>query len=645
MKKFYFLFFIAAFFSSALQAQTLFTYGGSAVDKQEFLRAYNKNKNPVTDKEKSLREYLDLYIKFKLKVKAAREQKLDTLPQLVSDLEAFRSQIAETYMNNENEVNRLVNEAFDRSQKDLHVFHFFAAVDNNMIPADTLKAFQAMQHAEEEFRKGNRDIERAANSLSAAYVPVKASDMGYITGFSLPYEIENLLYGLKTGEVSKPYRTAKGWHAFILSGERKSPGKWRVAQILLAFTPGSTDNNAVKKKADSIHSLLLKGADFAEMAKSVSDDKMTYMTGGEMPEFGTGRYDPSFENEVFKLNKDGEIGQPFATAFGFHIIKRIKQTPTPADRNDPDFRSDLKQKVLQDSRVNIARDIFLKDITQQVGLKKLNGVKEADLYRYADSVSANPDAPISKKISIYDKPLFTIGKKSYNGNGWLSFVRDYKSAPGIYKGESYPVLFDKYINTSILDYYRRNLESFNPDFHYQIEEFRDGNVLFEIMERNVWSPAGNDSAGLAKLYNEKKAQYQWGPSASIIVFNCTSKALADEAIVSIKNGKDWKKIVEENNNLIQADSGRYEISQIPMEQNIVPAEGLITKPVVNTLDGSSSFIKFIKLFPAGEQRNFEEARGLLINDYQAVMEERWVNSLKKKYPVKVNEEVFRSLIR
>lgn len=644
MKKIYFLFFIAAFFTSALQAQTLFTYGGTAVDKQEFLRAYNKNKNPVSDKEKSLREYLDLYIKFKLKVKAARELKLDTLPQLKSDLEGFKSQIAETYMNNENEVNRLVNEAFDRSQKDLHVFHFFAAVDNNMIPADTLKAFQAMQHVDEEFRKGNHDIEKAAGSLSASYVPVKASDMGYITAFSLPYEIENILYGLKPGEASKPYRTAKGWHAFMLSDERKSPGKWRVAQILLAFSPGSTDNNMMKKKADSIHSLLAKGADFSEMAKSVSDDKMTYMTGGEIPEFGTGRYDPSFENEVFKLKKDGEIGQPFATSFGFHIIKRIKQTPTPADPNDPDFRPALKQKVLQDNRVNVARDIFLRDITKQVGLKKLNAVKEVDLYRFADSVSANPDAPISKKIPIYDKPLFTIGKSSFNGNGWLSFVRDYKSAPGIYKGESYPVLFDKYINTSVLEYYRRNLESFSPDYHYQIEEFRDGNVLFEIMERYVWGPASNDSAGLAKLYNEKKAQYQWGRSASVIVFNCTNKELADEAIAAVTNGKDWKKLVEEKNNLVMADSGRYEISQIPMESNVIPAEGLITKPVINTFDGSTSFIKFIKLFSAGEQRNFEDSRGLLINDYQAVIEERWINSLKKKYPVKVNEEVFRSLL-
>jgi len=337
MKKCCFLFLITACFSSALHAQTLFTYGGSAVDKQEFLRAYNKNKNPVADKERSLREYLDLYIKFKLKVKAAREMKLDTLPQLVSDLEAFRTQIAESYMNNENEVNRLVNEAFDRSQKDLHVFHFFAAVENNMIPADTLKAFQAMQQVEEEFRKSNRDMERAAANLSAAYVPVKASDMGYITAFSLPYDIENLLYGLKPGAASKPYRTAKGWHAFILSGERKSPGRWRVAQILLAFSPGSTDNNAIKKKADSIHSLLLKGADFAEMAKSVSDDKMTYMTGGEMPEFGTGRYDPSFEQEVFKLDKDGEISQPFATAFGFHLKKSNQQTPPPAQRQYPRY--------------------------------------------------------------------------------------------------------------------------------------------------------------------------------------------------------------------------------------------------------------------------------------------------------------------
>src|SRR5438445_12539832 len=114
---------------SALFSQTLFTYGNTAVDKEEFLRAYNKNKNLTDDKEKAMREYLELYSKFKLKVRAAKDMRLDTLPQLTSDLENFRSQVNETYMNNDEALNSLVDEAFDRSQKDLHVIHFFTALD------------------------------------------------------------------------------------------------------------------------------------------------------------------------------------------------------------------------------------------------------------------------------------------------------------------------------------------------------------------------------------------------------------------------------------------------------------------------------------------------------------------------------------
>src|SRR4249919_1053617 len=114
-----------AFNFSALFSQTLFTYGNSAVSKDEFLRAYNKNKSTTDDKEKALREYLDLYAKFKLKVKAAEDMKLDTLPQLKSDLENFRNQVDETYMTNDEAVDKLVDEAFLRAQKDLHVIHFF----------------------------------------------------------------------------------------------------------------------------------------------------------------------------------------------------------------------------------------------------------------------------------------------------------------------------------------------------------------------------------------------------------------------------------------------------------------------------------------------------------------------------------------
>ncbi|MBK7434863.1 MAG: peptidylprolyl isomerase [Chitinophagaceae bacterium] len=264
------------------------------MDKAEFQRAYNKNKTPVTDKERSLRDYLDLYIRFKLKVKSAKDLKLDTLPQLRSDLESFRGQIEESYMNNEPAVNRLVDEAFDRSQKDLHLFHFFIPVDSAMKPGDTLKAYLAAQEIPSQLRSSNNNVAQVAGNLTAKYVLVKGNDLGFITVFSLPYAYENLAYGLRTGETSKPYRTSKGWHVFYLAGERKSAGRWRIAQILFSFPPGEPNANteALKRRADSVHDLIAHGEDFAKLAGYYSDDKMTYMTGGEMPEFGTGKYDP-----------------------------------------------------------------------------------------------------------------------------------------------------------------------------------------------------------------------------------------------------------------------------------------------------------------------------------------------------------------
>ncbi len=115
MKNFFVLF-VLSFIVSATFSQTLFTYATQGLSRDEFLRAYNKNKISSADKSTALREYLDLYIRFKLKVKAAYDMHLDTLPALKNDLINFRTQIAESYLYDEKEVNELVEEAFIRSQ-------------------------------------------------------------------------------------------------------------------------------------------------------------------------------------------------------------------------------------------------------------------------------------------------------------------------------------------------------------------------------------------------------------------------------------------------------------------------------------------------------------------------------------------------
>ena len=645
MKKFFLLFAFAGL-TCGVFSQTLFTYGNTVVDKDEFIRAYNKNKTPVNDKEKALREYLDLYIKFKLKVKAAQDLKLDTLPQLIYDAQSFRGQIEESYLNNDKAVNNLLAEAFNRSQKDRHVLHFFVPVDVKLIPEDTLKAYQAISVFYTSVAAGKTDY---AKLTEAEPVKIKQSDLGFITAFTLPYEYETIIYNLLPGQVSKPHRTKNGWHIFKVIDERKAAGKWKIAQILFSLPPDTNpgDNKLFEKRADSVYQLLQKGADFGKLARQFSDDKITYGNGGEMPEFGTGKFDLAFENEIFKLKRDGEISKPFLTPYGYHIVKRLSQIPVSADISDMAFQFELKQKVQQDARINNARDLFVKDVLKQINFKKTGAVADADLFRYADSVIAKPNS-VTVNTAIYpisNKVIYSFAKTKITGKDWLDFIRNYKGSGELYQGETNAALSEKFISTTIMDYYKKHLEEYNTDFRYQMEEFKDGNVLFEIMERNIWGKAANDVGGLQKYYTENKSRYLWAASANIVLFNCTTKTIADEARVALKNGKDWKKIAEDANNNIQADSGRFELSQIPVTIDSKSAEGYITETIINPVDGTASFAKLIKHYDANLQRNFDEARGLVINDYQNILEEKWISDLKKKYPVKVNEPVFQSLLR
>lgn len=645
MKRFYLLF-VFAVFTSAVFSQTLFSYGNSSVDKEEFIRAYNKNKNPVNDKEKSLREYLDLYIKFKLKVAAALELQLDTLPQLKYDAQSFRSQIEESYLNNEKAVNDLLTEAFSRSQKDLHVLHFFVPVEPKSSPDDTLKAYKSITAYHTSLAAGKTDYSKLSE-----FQPVKInhSDLGFITVFTLPYEYENIIYNLKVGQVSKPYRSKNGWHIFKVIDERKAVGKWKVAQILLSLPPEVQpgDNKVYEKRADSIYQLLQKGADFGILARQFSDDKITYANGGELPEFGSGKFEPGFEAEVLKLTRDGEISKPFLTQYGYHIVKRLSQTPVSTDKTDLAFQFELKQKIQQDARINSARELFEKEILKQINFKKTGAVSDAELYRYADSVIAKPDSETGNLViyPISNKIIYTFAKTKITGKDWLDFIRNYKGSGELYRGETNAALQEKFISATTMDYYKKHLEDYNADFRYQMQEFKDGNVLFEIMERNIWGKAANNTEGLQKHYNENKSKYIWAASANIILFNCRNKIIADEARAALINGKDWKKIVEEANNDIQADSGRFELSQIPVSIDSKSAAGYITKTTVNPGDGTAGFAKLVNQYNAGLQRSFDEARGLVINDYQNIMEEKWITELKKKYPVKVNEAVFQSLLK
>jgi peptidyl-prolyl cis-trans isomerase SurA len=622
-------------------SQTLFTYGNHSVKADEFLTAFNKNKTTSTDSVQALRDYLDLYIKFKLKVQAAKDMRFDTLPSMKADVQNFRSQVQDNFLDDEKEVNRLVNEAFDRSQKDIHVVYYF--VNNNQI-SDSVNELKPIENFAKELRSSEKNEAAIfAKANANTDIKIQKSDVGYITVFSLPYIFENIVYSLKPGESSLPVATKKGCYVFKNAGERKAVGKITIAQILFAVPEGlDQQRSATKKLADSVYNALKNGSDFATLAKQFSDDKNTYLNGGIMPEFGTAKYDSVFENHAFSLKKDGEISKPFETKFGYHIIKRISATPIPDTKTDEAFANRLKQQVMKDGRIQVAKDKFLKEILPVIGYKK-NNVSEEDLWRVSDS-SLLRNKNITAGNVNENTALFTFNDhKTVKVADWILYLKN-SNAVVTNDRSSYKQLFPQFVKASAFSNYASRLQNYNVAFKKQVEEFKEGNMLFEIMQQKVWNKASEDTSGLIKYYNAHKQKYFWTNSADAIIFSCANKTVADNAIAQLRRRKTWREVVANDPTQIQADSGRYELGAIPVIDRTIFRDGLITLPVINKNDGTAVFAQIIKVYPDNEPKNFQDARGMVINDYQNYLEAKWVAELKKKYPVKINEKVFDSLL-
>ena len=642
MKKLVLLFALLCKFSPG-DCQALFSFGNNTVTKDEFLKAYNKNNTTAGDNAQAMRDYLALYIKFRLKVQAAKDLRIDTLSTVKTDLHDFRIKIEDNYLNDNIKVNALLDEAFSRSQKDIHVLHFF--VPEGTLSTDSMKPLQAIKEVDAQLKASKKSVREILAGVNKDGVVVEYSDAGFITVFSLPYEYENIIYGLKPGQSSIPYHSRKGWHIFKNVEERPAVGKVKLAQILLAVPEGSkTEELEVKKLADSIYDELEKGADFGILAKEYSDDRMTYEEGGVMPEFGVSKYGGDFAEMAFSLHKDEELSRPFKTAFGYHIIKRIAASPVPATKNDDTFMFNLKKEVLNDSRIDVARQQFVAAILPKTGFKK-GAVDETDLWRVSDSsLLANRNitsGQVDEKTILF----------SYNDNSkvnvadWILFLRNSNKTQPAHLHETYKKLFFDFIAASATRNYSARLQYFNEDFKDQLDEFKEGNMLFEVMEREVWSKAFADSAGLRDYYNSHKEKYWWETAAEAIIFSCANRDVAKKAMEELGNGKSWREVMSNNISQVQADSGRYELGQIPVAGRTNFTEGLITAPVVNENDGTAIFAKILKLYPGRQPRNFEEARGLAINDYQTFLEEKWIEQLKKQYPIKISEKVFTSLLK
>lgn len=620
----------------ATQAQTLFTYGKYTATVPEFLKAFEKNNAVTGNKANAKKEYLDLYINSRLKIRQAYDRGYDTTPALLTEISNLRSQVIDNYLTDQNVIDKLSSEAFVRSQKDIHATHIFIAFSNTNGTLDTTQAYKKLQEVLTQLK--TQDFGTVAAKYSDdPTAKTNKGDLGFVTVFTLPYSLENLLYNTATGKYSPVYTSAAGYHIVKNVAERKALGVVKAQQILLAFPPDATtaDKNAIAKTADSLYNAIRKGSDFLSLLQTFSNDYVSASAGGTMPDIGVGRYHPIFEDVLFSLKKDNDVSKPFLTEHGWHIVKRVGAKPIITSADNKENADALRQKVLYDDRWKTSRN-HIYTAVEKSGKYKKNNYNTTALWNYSDSALYLKPAGVSNWDVNTNTVLFSIDNNNFTADDWINYAQAYRSLAS-QGATAYSNILQEYTKQSMYNYYRDHLEDFNPEFKAQMDEFTEGNMFFEIMQQEVWNKSQNDTAQLLALYNSNPAKYNWNKSADAVVFFCNDAATAKTLHAQIKsNPAKWKTYVSAVNEKVVADSARYELDQIPGFKNTATAKTL--SPLnTNSQDNATTFSYVFKVYNTPTPRTYNEAKGLVISDYQTQLEAAWLKDLKQNYPVTLNE--------
>ncbi len=640
---------------TATNAQTLFTFGNTPVSKEDFLRVYEKNSiNKKPDfSEAALKEYLDLYSLFRMKVKEAELQHLDTLSSIQYELDNYRKQLAKNYLTDDKVINKLIQEAYDRMKEEVHVAHILVMVPQMANGGDTVAAYNKIDSLYSVLSKGKADFATLAKEYSDDRgTRETGGDLGYITALQTIYPFENAAYNTPVGKISKPFRTQFGYHIVKVLDRRPARGEVKVAQILIEVkkSQGEEGLKTAEKRTDSVMAALKKGASFTAMVKKYSDDKFSVNDDGVLAPISVGKVTPEFEEAAFSLKKPGDLAQ-VRTDYGFHIIKLVEKYPLkPFDSLQPY----IKRKVENDSRAQVARDMFYEKMKEKNGFKEYPAnfnevvdalVKIPDTGKYANMFKA-------ADYSNMNKPLFELDKKPYLQSDFISYAEGLTR--GRLMGPKNAVLHDiynMYVKTVVNDIEEHKLVDEYPEFKNLMEEYRDGIMLFELMDRNVWGKASKDTAGLKAFYEQNKSKYQWEPGFTGSVYKFKNEKALKEGmkLLAQKDIKDEDVIKKLNNDsvpdAVTIQRGHYEFSKFKdVPQSAITSAKKVTEPKKND-DGTYTVVRIDEVFTAPTQKTLDEARGYVVAEYQDYLEKTWNARMRVKYPLKVNDKVFASMVK
>ncbi len=674
---------------------TLLTIDGKAVTKSEFEAVYKKNNGKdMSAEKKSVNDYLDLFVNFKLKVKEAEQMGLDTMPSFKQELGGYRKQLAAPYLTDKDATDKLINEAYQRMQTEVKASHILVKCPEDALPKDTLEAWHRINimltaasgktvspaqvneyellvkknaygkvhPTKADTTEANQKINSIKDIVSGKGIDKKkdvfgqvasagsddvslkdaGGSLGYFTALEMVYPFENAAYNTNVGEISKIVRTRFGYHILKVYDKRPNTGEILTAHIMIKLNKDMKHDDSLKakQKIDEVYTKLKAGEKFEDLAKNYSEDKQTGANGGELNWFYERKFPiEEFAKQAFALQKNGDYSKPFTTKFGWHIVIRKDKRTLPAFEA---MKTELKNKVAKDSRSYQSKESFIAKLKKEYAFKEFPKEKEA-MNKAIDSTYFLGTWKASKADKL-NKELFSIAGKSYTQKDFANYLESHQTRRAKTDvNMAVSAQYKNFVDESLIAYEETQLDKKYPEYHNLMQEYRDGILLFDLTDKKVWSKAVKDSTGLEKFYETNKNNYLWDERADVSTYKCANETIAKEVRKMLGAKKTEKEITEKLNKKSALDVSVENVTYLKGENKDVDAnwkQGIA--PDVKQADGKINVIVVNKIQPKTPKK-LAECRGMVTSDYQNYLEKDWIANLRNNHKIVVNQEVLSTI--
>lgn len=611
------------------------TINGKDVRQSEFEYLYHKN-NLQQLAPQSIDEYIEMFIVYKLKVADAEAAGLHQTDAFTKEFNGYCAELSRPYLRDSIVEKRLVEEAYARMATSRKVSHIMLPLGSTYDEKEANR--MKLDSIRTAIVNGSADFgEMAVRYSSDRSARVNNGSMGYINVNSYPYPFEKTAWETPVGEISPVIEDAPfGFHIIRVEDQRPNPGKVEARHIL-KLTNGLSEEEGAAKKAqiDSIYNLLANGGDFDAIARAESEDPGSAANGGRLGWFGPGEMVKEFEDAAFGL-KDGGISAPFKTAYGYHIVQTLahRGIGTLAEESER-----IKAAISRDMRSVMPETERMAQLKAELGVK----IDSTGLMQARSRMTGDSPAEQLRSLQADNSLIATVGNRTISIGDVINYIPS-----NVLEGanDAFTVLnsgLENKINETVVEETRKNLAENNSEYRNLTNEYRDGILLFEISNRNVWERSTSDTEGLQKFFSANRAKYTWDkPHYKGYVIFATNDSIAGEAQKYLAANQ------VENDSLVSVMRANYG-RNIKIEKVVTgKGENAIVDNVAFNGERPEAPGRWTAWFGyAGrvidtpEEAN--DVRGAVASDYQQQLESEWIKALRKKYKVKLNKKALKAL--